>query len=153
MFYRWAAISIVLAWFLPGLAHAGETNALLRAGAYEVDVRLEIPNVINWSAAKTATICIPAAERANEPPLPVLSDNNPFADCPARNVRREGRSLTFEIVCDGLNMARARAAFTLAESRFDGRIAMVMGGKNMTMTEAQSGRRIGGCRGAGASQD
>jgi hypothetical protein len=28
---------------------------------------------------------------------------------------------------------------------FEGRIAMVMGGKNMTMTEVQSGRRVGGC--------
>jgi hypothetical protein len=30
-------------------------------------------------------------------------------------------------------------------SAFEGRIAMVMGGKNMTMSEVQTGRRVGSC--------
>jgi len=33
----------------------------------------------------------------------------------------------------------------LSSYAFTGRIAMVMGAKNMTMTEVQHARRVGGC--------
>jgi hypothetical protein len=138
---------VILAGLFSGAAAAEETQALLQAGAYEVKVRLEIPNVVNWTADKIETICVADAPAATRPPLPVLSDNNPFADCPARNVQREGRTLSFEIVCEGLNMAKARAAYTLSADRFEGRIGIVLGAKNMTMTEVQTGRRVGACSG------
>jgi hypothetical protein len=142
--------TVILASLLSGPAHAGSTGEVLRAGAYEVEVRIEIPNVVNWTADKTETICISDAPVATRPPLPVLSDNNPFEECPSRNVWRDGPTLQFEIVCEGFNMARARAAYTLSADRFEGRIAIVMGAKNMTMTEVQVGRRIGACDPAAA---
>jgi hypothetical protein len=83
----------------------------------------------------------------------VLSVNNPFAGCPARNVRWSGTDLSFDIVCEGRGAAKARATYTLLPGAFEGRIAMVMGGKNMTMTEVQVGRRVGGCDPAGAPRD
>jgi hypothetical protein len=137
--------TVIIAVLLSGPAQADTADQLLRAGAYEVEVRLEIPNVVNWTADKTETICVSDAPVATRPPLPVLSDNNPFEDCPSRNVSRDGRSLRFEIVCEGFNMAKARAAYTLAADRFEGRIAIVLGAKNMTMTEVQAGRRVGAC--------
>ena len=143
-----AAIAIVL---LSGSASA-EDRAELQAGAYEVDVRLEIPNVWNWSAKKTETICVPGATAANGPPLPVLSGNNPLAKCPVKDIRLEGAGLSFVIMCDGRDAAKARAVYVLSPGAFKGRIAMVMGGKNMTMTEVQEGRRIGGCDLASASR-
>jgi hypothetical protein len=142
---RRLAPTVILAGLLSGPAQAETTGELLRAGAYEVKVRLEIPNVVNWSANKTETICVSDAPVATHPPLPVLSDNNPFEECPAGNVQRNGRTLYFEIVCEGLNMAKARAAYTLSADRFEGRIAIVLGAKNMTMTEVQTGRRVGAC--------
>ena len=144
---------VILAGLFSGAAAAEETQPLLQAGAYEVKVRLEIPNVVNWTADKTETICVSDVPIATRPPLPVLSDNNPFEDCPARNILRDGRTLSFEIVCEGLNMAKARAAYTLAADRFEGRIAIVLGAKNMTMTEVQTGRRIGVCDPTAASRE
>jgi hypothetical protein len=35
--------------------------------------------------------------------------------------------------------------YELSPNAFNGRVAMVMGAKNMTMTEVQHGRRIGEC--------
>jgi hypothetical protein len=122
---------------------AGASQAeTVMPGAYEVEVRLEMPNLA-WSAVSTTTICLPAPD--GRPPLPVLSANNPLARCPAENLRREGAMLRFDIICEGRNAARARATYDLFPERFEGRIAMTMGGKNMTMTEIQTGRRVGAC--------
>jgi Protein of unknown function (DUF3617) len=127
------------------LAGPAQSDALLQDGAYEVEVRLELPNVLSWSATRsTTTICLPY-ENANGAPFPVLSRNNPLATCPARNLQQDGATLRFDIVCEGRGAARASAAYELMPDAFEGRIAMVMGGKNMTMTEVQSGRRVGEC--------
>jgi hypothetical protein len=75
----------------------------------------------------------------------VLSDNNPLVRCPASNVREDGDTLTFDLVCEGHNQAVAWAKFTLKGDRFEGAFDMKMGGKNMTMTERQSGHRTGSC--------
>lgn len=126
-------------------AEAGEDKVLLQDGSYEVKIRLQIPNVWNWTADKTATICVRDGA-VDDTPFAVLSGNNPLANCPARNVRRNGANLSFDILCEGRDAARARAVYTLMPRDFTGRIAMVMGGKNMTMTEVQVGRRLGACR-------
>jgi len=123
---------------------------VLQDGAYEVRVRLELPNV-NWAAARTTTICLPYRSETRAP-LPVLSSNNPLAACPASNVQRDGATLRFDILCEGRGAAWAHAVYTLEPDAFAGRIAMTMGGKNMTMTEVQSGRRIGGCDPPGPAQ-
>ncbi len=146
-------LTIVSAAMLAGVAQAERRATSLREGSYEVRVRLELPNVERWAVARTTTICVPYAGGASDVPLPVLSANNPFAGCPTENFRRSGADLSFDIVCGGRDGARARAAYRLAPDGFEGRIAMVMGGKNMTMTEVQVGRRVGGCDPAGAPQD
>jgi Protein of unknown function (DUF3617) len=149
---RWAASAAILVGILAGAASAAEGEALLQDGSYEVKVRLQIPNVWNWAADKTATICIADAAGTSDVPFSVLSGNNPLADCPIGNVRRDGARLSFEILCAGRDAARAHAAYTLMPRDFVGRIAMVMGAKNMTMTEVQVGRRVGDCDPAGAPQ-
>ena len=145
MMFLPAAAALVAVGALAGLARAEPGEALLQDGAYEVQVRVELPNVQNWAATTTTTICLPHAGGASDAPIPVLSTNNPIAKCPARNVQRNDATLTFDIVCDGRGAARARAVYTLTPHGFRGRIAMVMGGKNMTMTEVQVGRRVGAC--------
>lgn len=138
------ALAFILVGLLAAAAQAEPTETLPEAGAYEVRVRLELPNV-QHRAASTATICFPYTGGMNGAPFPVLSGNNPLARCPASNVRREGAILRFDILCAGRGSAWARAVYTLAPGAFEGRIAMTMGGKNMTMTEVQTGRRIGPC--------
>jgi hypothetical protein len=147
-----AASALISVAVVAVVARADQDEALLQPGSYEVEVRLELPNVVNWAGKKTTTICVANAEGTSDSPFPVLSDNNPLATCPARNVQRNGAMLSFDIACPGRDGARARAVYTLMPRGFEGRIAMVMGSKNMTMTETQVGRRIGACGPVGAVQ-
>ena len=123
--------------------HAGEDP--LAAGRYDVDVRLELPHVEDLNMKKTTAICVVPDSGGGSRGLAVLGDNNPLSRCPASNVHQNGSVLTFDIVCEGTNAARASAFYTLSGTAFRGRIAMKMGGKNMTMSETQVGRRVGAC--------
>jgi uncharacterized protein DUF3617 len=145
-----AASACMAALMLAVVAQAAQREALLQDGAYEVEVRLELPNVLRRGADRTTTICLPYEDGGNGAPFPVLSSNNPLAKCPASNVERAGATVSFYIFCEGRGAARAHAVYRLMPEAFEGRIAMVMGGKNMTMTEVQTGRRVGSCDPAGA---
>ncbi len=138
-----ACLALILAAAPSCQAHAGED--LLAAGRYDVDVRLELPHVEDLNMKKTTAICLAPDGGDGSRGLTVLGDNNPLSRCPASNVRQDGSVLTFDIVCEGTNAARASASYTLSETAFRGRIAMKMGGKNMTMSETQVGRRVGAC--------
>ena len=116
-----------------------------RRGMYEITVRLEVPHVERWAVDQTTTICLPTTKSSGEIPVPVLSANNPFAKCAATNLTTNGATLQYDIICPGRGAAKAHAIYTLAADTFAGRVMMVMGGKNMTMTELQRGRRRGDC--------
>ena len=145
--------TIIFVGILAGVVQAEQQATLLQEGSYEVHVRLELPNVDNWAATKTAVICIQNAGETIKVPLPVLSPNNPFTGCPAKNVEQSGANLSYDIVCEGRNAAKAQATYTLRAGEFKGRIAMVLGGKNMTMREVQVGHRLGRCDLARTPQD
>lgn len=114
----------------------------IEPGKYEVQMRLELPHLEDQAAAKTTSICVTAEPSHG---LVVLSDNNPLAKCPIKNVRQTGDALAFDIICEGENQGVASAIFNLGGDRFSGVITMKMGGKNMTMTERQTGKRTGTC--------
>ena len=143
MSYRSACLALILAAAPLCPVRAGED--LLAAGQYSVDVRLELPHVEDLNMKKTAAICVMPDGGDGSRGLTVLGDNNPLSRCPASNVHQDGSVLTFDILCEGTNAARASASYTLAETNFRGRITMKLGGKNMTMSETQVGRRVGAC--------
>lgn len=124
-----------------GTARAGD--AVLEPGEYEVEMRLELPHIEDMGAQRTAKVCITDSSTHG---IIVLSENNPLGRCPASNVRQIGDELSFDLVCEGHNQAVAWAKFRLWPDRFAGAFEMKMGGKNMTMTERQAGRRIGVCK-------
>ncbi len=126
-------------------ATAAEEATLLRPGIYEVVVNLDLPHLEGMGASKTATICVEEAGRNPTRGLVVLSENNPLGRCPASNVRSEGHDFKFEVHCAGKNAAEGFASYLLQPDSFDGRIDMKMGGKNMTMSETQKGKRVGAC--------
>lgn len=128
-----------------GAGRAGDAVAL-EPGLYEVRVGLELPNLEGVAAAKLAMLCVPADDGAGNHGLVALSENNPIAHCPVSQVRQEGSTLTFAIVCPGGNAAIASARYRITPQAFEGRISIKLGGKNMTMTETQAGRRTGPCR-------
>lgn len=135
-------LTLAMAQPSPALADASDP---LQSGEYSVEVRLELPHLEDLNMSKTAMICVTPPDQGGSRGLAVLSDNNPLSRCPVSNVRQSGNALTFDIVCEGRNQASAAAAYVLATDSFRGRIAMRMGGKNMTMSEAQVGHRVGAC--------
>jgi len=118
---------------------------LPQGGSYEITARLELPHLERWSVDKTATICLPRYRSGHDLPIPVISTNNPFAQCTSANLISDGSKLEYDIVCPGRGAAKGHATYILSLDSFSGRVAMVMGGKNMTMTEVQQARRIGEC--------
>lgn len=119
--------------------------ALPRAGSYEIIARLELPHVERWAIDHVATVCLSRAAGGLDIPVPVVSANNPFAKCAAVNFLSDGATLQYDIVCPDRGSARAHATYTVLPDSFSGRVAMVMGAKNMTMTEVQHARRTGDC--------
>ena len=133
--------------FVPLSAHTAHAEQLpLEGGLFEITSRLELPHLERWAIDQTVSICVPIDTGVRgHVPLPVLAANNAFAGCLAENVQRTGASLEYDIVCAGRGASRAKAIYTLAPGEFRGRISMTMGAKNMTMTEVQIARRLGGC--------
>ena len=115
-----------------------------QSGSYEVTARLELPHLERWSVDKTTIVCL-RDSRSSNIPIPVLSANNPFAKCAASNLVVDGAKLEYDIVCPERGAAKGHAVYVFSAGTFSGRVAMVMGAKNMTMTEIQDGRRIGEC--------
>jgi hypothetical protein len=115
------------------------------SGSYELTARLELPHLERWGVDKTTIICLSSSRGPDEIPVPVVSANNPFAKCSATNLVADGSKLEYDIVCRERGSARGHAVYELSTNAFTGRIAMVMGAKNMTMTEVQHAHRIGEC--------
>lgn len=143
MHFRRLTLTILISAF--STAPAWPDKVPLSSGLYKISVSLELPNLPDMSANKTDKVCIKTDDNGVSG-LVALSENNPLAKCPVKNNRLKGNELYFDIACPGGNAAVASAKFVLSQDRFVGAITMKMGGKNMTMTERQTGHRIGACK-------
>ncbi len=135
-------IACVVAWAAGGTAAAAPP---LVPGLYQVEVRIALPNVQDAAAPFVLMRCLGSADLESGQAFFVLSDN-PLKRCDLLDYEAAADLVTYRIVCPGPNRGSARAAFRIADTAFRGSIAMNMGGKNMTMSEIQLGRRIGECR-------
>jgi hypothetical protein len=122
-----------------------EGRLLPQTGSYEITARLELPHLERWAVDKTTIICLPPSLDNAKLPIPIVSANNPFAKCSVANLMTQTPKLEYDIVCPGRGAAKGHAIYLIADDTFAGRVAMVLGAKNMTMTEVQHGRRIGNC--------
>jgi hypothetical protein len=120
-------------------------EASLPAGSYAITTRLELPHLERWAIDKTTTICLRGHATGGQLPIPILSANNPYASCAAANLAIDHGKLEYDVVCPGRASAKAHATYVLGADHFAGRVAMLLGGKNMTMTEVQYARRVGDC--------
>lgn len=136
---------------IAGLSMASQSQPLRAhplsppGGLYELTARLELPHLERWGVDKTTSICLPNSPGPHEIPIPVVSANNPFAKCSTVNLIADGSTLEYDIVCPERGSAKAHAVYKVSSDAFTGRVAMVMGAKNMTMTEVQHARRVGEC--------
>lgn len=142
---RGFAAAVFLATLVQPLHPMPINSAVPPAGLYEIIARLELPHLERWAVDHTTTICLPITRRNSELPIPIVSANSPFTQCAAENVVGDDKTLQYDIVCPGRGAAKGHAAYSVSPDAFSGRVAMVMGAKNMTMTEVQRARRISGC--------
>jgi hypothetical protein len=140
----WAAISLS-GLLLQSIDATGAELLTLRSGLYEIAYRLELPHLERWAIDRATNVCLSSAAKTGEIPIPVLSANNPFEKCAAANVKIDNATFQYDIVCPGRGSAKAHAIYALGIDKFAGRVAMVMGAKNMTMTEVQRATRLGDC--------
>ncbi len=119
-------------------------DPLLTPGEYRTEVRIHLPNVQDVAAPLVIDRCLSAEDLASGRAFFVLSDN-PLKYCALRDYQVTGNAASYRIVCPGPNMGSALGKFETVGSTYRGSIFMNMGGKNMTMSETQIGRRIGEC--------
>ncbi|MGI9384747.1 MAG: DUF3617 domain-containing protein [Methyloligellaceae bacterium] len=124
--------------------HATPALADPSAGLYEITARIELPNVPPVAAPIRATRCLTAAALKSGAAFGIQS-RNPLRVCTRSDVKVSRGAATFHITCPGPNAPSAQARFEVTPNGFKGIIRMNMGGKNMTMTERQTARRIGDC--------
>ncbi|WP_334146715.1 DUF3617 domain-containing protein [Hyphomicrobium sp.] len=130
-----------LACLYPLICQAGT----LRDGLYEVAVSLDMGALEDLNARKTAHVCVKTSSTDGAHGLFLLSGLQQLERCPVKNVFETSAKLSFDIICDGIDAGRASATYALEPDAFEGRFSIRMGGKNMTMSEAQSGKRLGEC--------
>jgi hypothetical protein len=140
-----AAIAVTGALSLLSAAGPGAAASLLTPGLYQVEVRVALPNVQNSAAPFVVTHWVSRADLESGRAFFLLSDN-PLRRCDLLDFEAAGEDATYRIACPGPNRGSALAAFKTAGTGYRGTIHMNLGGKNMTLTESQIGKRIGDCR-------
>ena len=138
---------IALASVISALMAAGADAAtpLLTPGLYQIEVRISLPHVQDTAAPMVLTRCVRAADLESGLAFSVLSDN-PLRSCDVLDYQATGDTAVYRIACPGPNRGSAVAVFDTTRTTYRGSIKMNMGGKNMTMSETQFGKRIGECR-------
>jgi hypothetical protein len=137
---------IARASLVAALAATGAVAAdpFLTPGLYQVEVRIMLPNVQDAAAPVAVTRCISSADLESGTAFSILS-KNPLRNCDLLDYQVSEGAATYRIACPGPNMGKAVAVFETTANTFRGSINMNMGGKNMTMSETQAGKRIRDC--------
>ena len=128
---------------LAAVAPAAAEQAL-QPGLYQVEVRINLPNVGVAAPAPQLTRCIRPDDLLSGEAFSVLSDN-PLRTCGRVDYQLTQSTASYRIECAGPNRGYAIAAFDVRQNSYRGTIKMNMGAKNMTMSETQIGNRTGNC--------
>jgi hypothetical protein len=116
----------------------------LEPGLYQVEVRIGLPNVAVAAPPLTLSRCIGRDDLLSGQAFFVLSDN-PLRECAMVDYQTTAAAALYRIECSGPNRGNAVAVFDVRQNSYRGTIKMNMGGKNMTMSETQTGKRLGNC--------
>lgn len=114
-------------------------------GQYHIAVTLELPHLSSKATTKSLSLCVTPQDFANGKAFRIRTET-PLAKCAYSARDHHGQRITFKVACPGKRSAYATAEFDVKRDSFDGVIKMNMGGKNMTLTERQVGRRVGDCK-------
>jgi Protein of unknown function (DUF3617) len=138
---------LAVASMVAALAATGSdaADSSLTPGLYQVEVRISLPNVQDVAAPLVMTRCLSSDDLQSGQAFFVLSDN-PLKICELVDYEATAGTAIYRIACAGPNRGSAVAVFDTKGTAYRGTIKMNMGGKNMTMSETQAGRRIGDCQ-------
>ena len=136
-----STVSVIVAGAAAG---ANAADPSLAPGLYTVEVRISLPNVQNVAAPIVLTRCIGPTDLLSGQAFFVLSDN-PLKSCELLDYQVTSDAAAYRIACPGPNKGSAVAVFGTTRTSYRGSIKMNLGGKNMTMSETQVGKRIGDC--------
>jgi hypothetical protein len=125
-------------------AGSNAAEPLLTPGLYQVEVRISLPNVQDTAAPIVLTRCVRPADLQSGQAFFVLSDN-PLKNCDLLDYQVTPDMAIYRIACPGPNRGSAVAVFDTSSTAYRGTIKMNMGGKNMTMSETQVGKKVGDC--------
>jgi hypothetical protein len=114
-------------------------------GLYRIEVRIVLPNVRESTQPMIVIRCIDSSAFQSGRAFSILSEN-PLAQCNTLDYAINAGTASYRIACPGPNRGTAVAVFHTTSTAYRGSIDMDLGGKNMTMSETQSARRIGSCR-------
>ena len=123
---------------------ADAADSSLTPGLYQIEVRISLPNVQDVAAPLIVTRCLRPDDLESGQAFFVLSDN-PLRSCELVDYQATASTAIYRIACAGPNRGSAVAVFDTRVTTYRGTIKMNMGGKNMTMSETQAGKRIGDC--------
>ena len=131
--------------FFTAATVSNAADSSLTPGLYQIEVRISLPNVQDVAAPLVLTRCWSPADLQSGQAFFVLSDN-PLKTCDLVDYQATAGTAIYRIACAGPNRGSAVAVFDTRSTNYRGSIKMNMGGKNMTMSETQAGKRIGDCR-------
>ncbi len=125
-------------------ARAPAAPSLPEPGLYRVEVRIALPNVQDVAVPLILTQCVTDADLVSGHAFAIQSEN-PLRACGTIDYLIGEELITYRVACPGPNMGYAQARFEATTNTYRGSIYMNMGGKNMTMSETQTGKRLGPC--------
>jgi Protein of unknown function (DUF3617) len=144
----WRILALLVSLSALPAAWAEAEPAALAPGLYDIEVRINLPYVLEVSPPKRVTRCLTAGAIESGQAFFVLSEN-PIRACPLTDYRATPTTARYRISCPGANAASAEGDFETTATGYRGTISMQMGGKNMTMSETQVAVRVGACASEG----
>ncbi len=140
----WRILALLVSLSVLPAAWAEAEPGALAPGLYDIEVRINLPYVLEVSPPKRLMRCLTASAIESGQAFFVLSEN-PIKACPLTDYQATPTTAHYRIRCPGANAASAEGDFETTATGYRGTISMQMGGKNMTMSETQVAVRVGAC--------
>jgi len=131
--------------FAVGVAAAASYATAMQPGHYEIQIDTGMPNLDKAQWGRTVVKqCLTRTDiesgQAYRGPR-----GDQYADCKLMDYKSLNGEVSYHIVCPGANAPSGYGAFTYTDTTFQGSVKMQMGGKNMTMIQEYTAKRVAGC--------
>ncbi len=118
----------------------------MQPGLYEIQIETNMPNMYNqeWEPTHVKE-CLTESDiksgRAYRGPR-----GTQYSNCELLDYKNLNNKITYHSVCPGPNAPSGHGTFAYTDNMFKGTVNMQMGGKNMTMVQKYTARRVADCK-------